>query len=62
MNLIDRDLFKLVCKNPYKDIMETILENIPKTLSNVTIKYFSKSRYVDEINIEDQGFRIKNGN
>ncbi|MGF7194099.1 DNA-directed RNA polymerase subunit alpha C-terminal domain-containing protein [Staphylococcus pasteuri] len=59
MNLIDRDLFKLVYKNPHQDIRDIILENIPKTFSKVTIKYFSKSRYVDEINIEDQGFSNK---
>ncbi|WAE41711.1 hypothetical protein LQ944_04780 [Staphylococcus pasteuri] len=59
LNLIDKDLFKLVYKNPHQNIRDIILENIPKTFSKVTIKYYSKSRYVDEINIEDLDFSNK---
>ena len=33
INLVDRDLFKLVLNNPDKDIRRVIYENIPKTLS-----------------------------
>lgn len=59
INLVDRDLFKLLCKNTNKSIKEIIHENIPKTISNLTIKYFFKNRYVNEINIEDHGFSGK---
>lgn len=59
INLVDRDLFKLVLNNPDKDIRRVIYENIPKTLLNCTIKYFFKSRYVNELNIEELGFSNK---
>lgn len=59
INLVDRNLFKLVCKNTNKNIKEIIHENIPETISNLTIKYFFKNRYMNEINIEDHGFSSK---
>ncbi|SDK77822.1 RNA polymerase, alpha chain C terminal domain [Jeotgalicoccus aerolatus] len=59
INLVDRDLFKLVLENPDKDINSIICENIPKTHSRCSIKYLFQNRFVNDINIEEHEFSNK---
>lgn len=59
INLVDRDLFKLVLENPDKDINSIICENIPKTHSSCSIKYLFQNRFVNDINIEEHEFSNK---
>lgn len=59
INIVDRDLFKLVLENPDKDINKIICENIPKTHSRCSIKYLFQNRFVNDINIEEHEFSNK---
>lgn len=62
INLVNRDLFKLVLENPDKDINSIICENIPKTHSSCSIKYLFQNRFVNDINIEEHEFSNKEKN
>ena len=59
INIVDRNLFELVCRYPSLNIGEIIYDNIPKISTNISIKYLFENRYKNELNIEHHNFSKK---
>src|SRR5699024_6885973 len=58
INIVDRNLFDLVCRYPSLNIGEIIYDNIPKISRNISIKYLFENRYKNELNIEHYNLYI----
>lgn len=59
INIVDKNLFELVCRYPSLNISEIIYDNIPKISTNISIKYLFENRYKNELNIENHNFSKK---
>lgn len=59
LNITQKDLYTLVTNNSQQSIEDIIKNNIPKSESNISIKYLSENKFIKEISFEKHGFSNK---